>query len=122
MSPTFSNGKICYVEIPATDIERSEKFYSTVFGWQMRTRRDGSHAFDDTAGEVSGAFVKGRPPSTAVGILFYIMVANAAQTCDAIEMNGGKIVQPIGGDAPEITARFLDPGGNIIGIYQQPEG
>jgi hypothetical protein len=29
-------------------------------------------------------------------------------------------VQPIGGDAPEITARFRDPGGNVIGLYQQP--
>ena len=33
---------------------------------------------------------------------------------------GGKIVQQIGVDAPEITARFSDPAGNIIGIYQQP--
>ncbi len=28
--------------------------------------------------------------------------------------------QPIGADAPEITARFRDPGGNVIGLYQQP--
>jgi hypothetical protein len=34
--------------------------------------------------------------------------------------NGGSIVQPIGADHPEITARFRDPGGNIIGLYQQP--
>jgi hypothetical protein len=32
----------------------------------------------------------------------------------------GEIVQPIGADAPEITARFKDPGGNVIGLYQQP--
>ena len=25
-----------------------------------------------------------------------------------------------GADAPEITARFRDPGGNVIGLYQQP--
>jgi len=28
-------------------------------------------------------------------------------------------VQEIGGDAPEITARFKDPAGNILGLYQQ---
>jgi len=27
-------------------------------------------------------------------------------------------VQPIGKDCPEITARFSDPAGNILGIYQ----
>ncbi len=31
---------------------------------------------------------------------------------------GGEVVQPIGADAPEITARFRDPGGNVLGIYQ----
>ena len=27
------NGKICYVEIPATDIEASAGFYAALFGW-----------------------------------------------------------------------------------------
>ena len=31
------------------------------------------------------------------------------ETIDAVIANGGKIVQPIGVDAPEITARFTDP-------------
>jgi len=30
-------------------------------------------------------------------------------------------VQPVGVDAPEITARFRDPGGNVLGLYQQPD-
>jgi len=30
------------------------------------------------------------------------------------------MVQPPGVDAPEITARFRDPGGNVIGLYQEP--
>jgi len=119
--PNNKNGKICYLELPASNVEKSAAFYSGAFGWNMRKRGDGSHAFDDTTGEVSGAFRTGRPPSTSVGVLFYIMVDDAAATCNAIEANGGTIVQPIGGDAPEITARFLDPGGNIVGLYQQPK-
>lgn len=50
--------------------------------------------------------------------MVYIMVDSAAATLDLIVQNGGEIVQPIGADAPEITARFRDPGGNVIGIYQ----
>jgi hypothetical protein len=48
------------------------------------------------------------------------MVDDAKATVDAIIAHGGEIVQPIGHDAPEITARFRDPAGNVIGIYQQP--
>ena len=55
------------------------------------------------------------------GLLIYIMVDDAAATINQIEANGGDIVQPIGADAPEITARFRDPGGNVLGIYQQPK-
>jgi uncharacterized protein len=48
------------------------------------------------------------------------MVDSVAATLDATVANGGEIVQPIGTDAPEITARFRDPGGNVIGLCQQP--
>ncbi len=120
MPPTLTNGKICYIEIPATDIARSADFYKRVFGWHIRKRGDGSTAFDDTTGQVSGTWVLGRSPATAPGLLVYIMVDSVAAAVDAVVANGGQIAQPIGADAPEITARFRDPAGNVIGLYQQP--
>jgi predicted enzyme related to lactoylglutathione lyase len=122
MPPTYANGKVCYIEIPATDIRRSADFYQAVFGWSIRRRGDGHLAFDDAAGEVSGTWVTGRPPSQIPKLLIYIMVDSAAATVDAIVDHGCEIVQPIGADAPEITARFRDPGGNVLGLYQQPGG
>ena len=118
--PTFSNGKVCYIEIPALDIRASSDFYKEVFGWNIRQRGDGSVAFDDGVGEVSGTWVLNRKAMTEPGLLIYIMVDSVAATIDAVIANGGIIVQPIGGDAPEITARFSDPAGNVLGLYQQP--
>jgi predicted enzyme related to lactoylglutathione lyase len=66
VSPTVGNGKICYVEMPASDIERSAAFYKSVFGWSVRTRGDGSTAFDDGVGEVSGSLEDG-PTTVARG-------------------------------------------------------
>ena len=57
MAPTCANGKICDLEIPATDLARSVKFYQAAFGWQVRKRADGSTAFDDGVGEVRGAWL-----------------------------------------------------------------
>jgi len=119
-TPTVANGKICYIELPAFDINASASFYEKTFGWNIRKRGDGATSFDDTVGEVSGAWVEGRKPMTQVGLLFYIMVDDMAKTIEAVIGNGGKIVQPVGMDAPEITARFSDPAGNIIGLYQEP--
>jgi predicted enzyme related to lactoylglutathione lyase len=120
LTPTQANGKVCYIEIPATDIERSAAFYAEVFGWRIRQRSDGDTAFDDTTGEVSGTWVLGRTPASEPGLLIYIMVDSVAATADAVIANGCEIVQPIGADAPEITARFRDPAGNVIGLYQEP--
>jgi len=120
MPPTVRNGKICYLEIPATDVRRSSEFYHAVFGWNIRRRGDGHLAFDDAVGEVSGSWVTGRPASPQPGLLVYIMVDSVAATVKAVVANGGEIVQPIGADAPEITARFRDPAGYVIGLYQEP--
>jgi predicted enzyme related to lactoylglutathione lyase len=120
MPPTPTNGKICYIEIPAVDVQRSARFYEQVFGWRTRERGDGHLAFDDTTGQVSGSWVVGRPPSPQPGLLLYIMVDSVAAAMEAVIAHGGDIVQPIGGDAPEITARFSDPAGNVIGLYQEP--
>ena len=119
MPPILGNGKICYIEIPALDINRSAEFYLNVFGWNIRKRGDGSVAFDDGVGEVSGTWVLKRPPSTTPGLLLYLMVDSVAATMEKITASGCEIVQAIGGDAPEITARFRDPGGNVIGVFQQ---
>jgi predicted enzyme related to lactoylglutathione lyase len=120
MSSTPTHGKICYIEMPTADIEKSAAFYSGVFGWKTRRRGDGHLAFDDAAGEVSGTWVEGRPASGQPGLLVYIMVDSVAASVDAVIAHGGEIVQPIGADAPEITARFRDPGGNVLGLYQEP--
>ena len=120
MPPTHGNGKICYIQIPAIDIARSAEFYAKVFGWNVRQRGDGSTAFDDGVAEVSGTWVLGRPPASTPGLLVYIMVDSVAEKIETVVANGGEIVQPIGADAPEITARFRDPAGNIFGLYQNP--
>jgi predicted enzyme related to lactoylglutathione lyase len=57
---------------------------------------------------------------SSVGLLIYVMVDSVAEKIESVVANGGEIVQPIGADAPEITARFRDPAGTILGLYQNP--
>src|SRR6266480_1066959 len=120
MPPTPTNGQICDIEIPALDIKRSADFYAKVFGWKIRKRGDGATAFDDATGQVSGTWLLGRPAASQPGLLVYIMVDSVAATIETVTAQGGTLVQPIGADAPEITARFRDPAGNAVGLYQEP--
>jgi uncharacterized protein len=119
MPSTHANGKICYLQIPTDDIARSAEFYKRVFGWNVRKRNDGSTAFDDGMGEVSGEWVLKRKPEPA-GLFVYIMVDSVEGTMKLVVENGGEIVHPIGADPGEITAHFRDPAGNVLGLYQEP--
>src|SRR6476661_2862673 len=94
--PTIGNGKVCYIEIPAQNVDISAAFYESVFGWKIRTRSNGSTAFDDGVGEVSGSWIEGRAPETDPSILIYIMVDDMSAVIASVEANGGKIVQPVG--------------------------
>ena len=119
--PGGGNGKICYLEIPCGDASKSANFYESVFGWPIRSDNHGNAAFDDGVGVVSGMWTTEYKPHAETGLLVYIMMDNVEETVEAVIANGGKIVQPIGMDAPEITARFSDPSGNVLGLYQNPE-
>jgi uncharacterized protein len=116
--PNYGNGKICYLELPSRDIDESSSFYDTVFDWKVRRRDDGSVAFDDGVGEVSGTWRTDRKPASEIGLMVHIMVDDIEVTIQKIVEHGGTIVQPVGMDAPEITAWFRDLSGNVLGLYQ----
>ena len=121
MPPTLAPGKISYVEIPSTDVDRSAGFYEAVFGWNLRRRGDGEIAFDDGVGEVSGTWVTGRPPLSEPGLLVYVMVDSVEQSLEKITEAGGAIVTPLTPQGEgEAFATFRDPDGNILGVFQQP--
>jgi predicted enzyme related to lactoylglutathione lyase len=122
MATPVPNGKICYMQIPTDNIEVSVAFYKKVFGWNIRKRSDGAIAFDDITdgvSGVSGTWVLNRKPHTGSGLLVYIMVNDVAKTLEVIVANGGKIVEPMSGKAPEFIATFSDHYGNIFGVGQE---
>jgi hypothetical protein len=45
------------------------------------------------------------------------MVQDIVTAVDAVVANGGSIVQPLGMDTPELTARLTD--GNVFGLYHE---
>lgn len=114
------DGTICYMEVPAADVDASARFYSSVFGWKVRERGDGVKAFDDATGAVSGSWVTGRPPAREPGILTYVMVDSIEATLKKIVAAGGRMETPFTtiGTGGEAFATFRDPAGNVLGLYQ----
>ena len=111
-------GMLYYVELPANSIEEATAFYRNVFGWQNRVRDDGSTAFDDTSGNVSGTWTTERKASEEPGFRLYISVTDAVAISTSIEAAGGTIVQAADTSVVDIVAYFRDPAGNLLGIHQ----
>jgi uncharacterized protein len=116
--PIYGNGKICYLEIPATDIKISADFYHHCFGWKIRNNSDGHVSFDDGVGEVSGMWVLGKNPISEGTIIISIMVNDAEITKKLITKHGGNIIFSDKMKSGEVIAHFIDPAGNFMGIYQ----
>lgn len=106
--------------MPALDVQVSAAFYEHAFGWNIRFRDTARPSFDDTTGGVGGAWLTDRKPDPDPGILPYIMVADAVAASEMIVAAGGTMVLKAGQYGTEVLGTFLDPAGNLIGIYPEP--
>jgi len=116
------HGKICYLEIPAKTPESSAAFYSSIFGWKVRSRGDGELAFDDPGG-VSGTWVKESDRTSDETTRTYIMVDVITDTLKQIEAAGGRVLKGRKEIGPGMGAFavFADPVGNEFGLYEEPK-
>jgi predicted enzyme related to lactoylglutathione lyase len=113
--------RVCYLEIPAVNLQVSIAFYEKVFGWNIRGRDSSHPSFDDATGDVSGAWTLNRKSAQVPGLLPYIWVDNIDAMLDRITAHGGVIIESAALDSPggEWIATFRDPAGNVIGLYQE---
>lgn len=120
--------KVEHFEIPADNIERATRFYTTVFRWEpnpipgvdytrLLTIRVDDKIKLPRAFEVNGAIIKRSKDITKPVVT--ISVEDMDDTLTRIEKEGGKIL--IGkkefGDRG-YTSYFKDPEGNVMGLWQ----
>jgi predicted enzyme related to lactoylglutathione lyase len=118
------HGEWNHIEIPADDPERARRFYGAVAGWEFSTME----GFDDywlyTSGpaELGGGLgIRGRTAPDSVRA--YLYVEGIERALEAVEANGGKVVQPKTDIGFGWYAAVLDSEDNEIGLYERkPEG
>jgi hypothetical protein len=121
-------GKVVHFEIPADNLARAKKFYSTVFGWSLdefpdmeytiaRTVESDQNGMPKEPGAINGGMLQRQDPVKAPVIT--ISVDNMDQAAATIEKNGGKMIRPkmAVGDMG-FAAYFKDTEGNVVGLWQ----
>lgn len=115
-----------WFEIPATDLDRSKKFYETIFDIEMMIMEmDGMRMamfpFEPGNGKASGAIAEGEFHKPSDKGTFVYLNANPAMdnVLAKVEAAGGKILQPKFsiGDENGFCAYIMDTEGSVVGIH-----
>ena len=125
------NHAISWFEIPATDLERAQQFYESIFGvslipMDMPNIKMRMFPIDDPMAGIGGALADSggfHKPSATDGPLVYLNGNPDVQLIlDKVTQAGGTIVVPKTEITPEYgyMAVILDTEGNRIGLHSIP--
>ncbi|HEY7901144.1 MAG TPA: VOC family protein [Caulobacteraceae bacterium] len=107
------DGKIDYLEFPASDLAPTKAFYAAAFGWSFVDYGPAYAAFEG-AGIDGGFNAHDAEPAPLV-----ILWANDLEAMQArIEAAGGRIVRPIFSFPGGRRFHFRDPAGNVLGVWK----
>lgn len=122
---------ISWFEIPATDLDRAQRFYEAIFGislipmnleqFQMRM-----FPVADPQTGIGGALIHAGDfykPSATDGPLIYLNAnPDVAGVLEKVEAAGGKVIVPKTEISPDygFMGVFLDSEGNRIGLHSVP--
>ena len=116
MSQAEQDRRVDYIEFPATDIEKTKRFYSQVFGWEFTDYGPGYTSFTD--GRLAGGFDAAAEVG-AGGPLVVLYSTNLAEIEARVGDSGGQIVREIFEFPGGRRFHFTDPSGNELAVWSE---
>lgn len=111
---TEHDQRIDYIEMAATSIADTRRFYSDVFGWKFTDYGPDYTSFED--GRLAGGFYKADAARNGT-VLVVIFALDLAVAEESIRAAGGKIVKPVFSFPGGRRFHFADPSGNELAVW-----
>ncbi len=122
--------QVVYFHLPVNDMERANKFYSDIFGWEIteipehtqyqmvKTVETDENEIPLEPGAINGSLYVRESPEDYPEIT--IEVSSIDTYLKKIQKSGGKIITPrtAAGDMG-FYAEFIDPEGNVMGLWEE---
>ena len=106
--------RIDYVELPATDVAATRRFYEAAFGWTFTDYGPDYTSFAD--GRLAGGFYRAEGV-TRGGALIVIFAVDLADAERRVRAAGGTIVKPAFAFPGGRRFHFTDPSGNELAVW-----
>lgn len=107
--------RICFVELPSKEIEKSERFFAEAFGWQM-TPFGSTYACTMTGDVDLGLQANGEEATT--GPLVVIQVEDLEASLAAVLAAGGSVTKEPFSFPGGHRFHFVDPSGNELAVLE----
>ncbi|MBS3164662.1 VOC family protein [Candidatus Woesearchaeota archaeon] len=120
--------KVVHFEIPADNVPRAKKFYSSAFGWNVSdvsgmkytmvsTVETDERHIPKSPGAINGGMLQRQGPITSPVIT--IQVADVDAALKKLEKAGGKVIRgKLAVGDMGFAAYFKDTEGNVLGLWQ----
>ena len=110
------NFQMDYIEFPATDIEATKRFYSSVFGWSFTDYGPNYASFHD--GRLAGGFTMSAKPVKG-GPLVVVYAKALEDTRNKVIASGGTITTETFEFPGGRRFHFADPNGNELAVWSE---
>jgi uncharacterized protein len=114
--------QINYVEFPSRDLAATQRFFEAAFGWGFVAYGPDYIAFSGQG--LDGGFFRADPASPPRhGAALVVLYSQALETTLAqVSAAGGVIHQPIFAFPGGRRFHFIEPGGNELAVWADPDG
>jgi predicted enzyme related to lactoylglutathione lyase len=114
LTPAEHDRRIDYIEMSATNIAATKKFYVDAFGWKFTDYGPDYTSFAD--GRLMGGFAKAATVERG-GPLIVIFAVDLADAEKRVRAAGGTITKPIFSFPGGRRFHFTDPSGNALAVW-----
>jgi len=108
-------GRIDYIEIPVTDLEKTRAFFQGLYGWTFQEWGPDYFSFSD--GRLEGGLRRAEEPAPAIGVLLVFFSENLERDVGRVKELGATISQDIFKFPGGRRFHFVDPAGTEFAIW-----
>jgi predicted enzyme related to lactoylglutathione lyase len=112
-------GRIDYVEIPVTDLEKTREFFSNLFGWSFQEWGPDYFSFND--GRLECGLRRAEQAAPATGVLLVFFSKNLERDFERVKKLGATISQEIFDFPGGRRFHFVDPVGTEFAMWSSVE-
>jgi uncharacterized protein len=112
---------VCHIEFDSTNLERSQRFFEGLFGWNFRVFSDEMVVFGTDEGHIGGLQKAGSvTPGDSPSVWFH--VADVEEMLERATASGGRVLKGKS-EVPNVgwSGQVADPDGNPVGLVQFAE-